>query len=60
MKRNQKPNHCKNCTAMQNSKKGQERYCKWLRGKGKTTNDCKVPYDAQARPGTKRCSAKTG
>ena len=45
---------------MQNSKKGQERYCKWLRGKGKTTNDCKVPYDAQARTGTKRCSAKTG
>ena len=62
MKRNQKPNHCKNCTAMQNTKKGQERYCKWLRGKSKekSTNRCKVQCDAQARTGTKRFSAKTG
>ena len=47
---------------MQNTKKGQERYCKWLRGKSKekSTNRCKVQCDAQARTGTKRFSAKTG
>ena len=54
MKRNQKRNHCKNCTTMQNTKKGQEKCCKWLRGKGKSTNDCKVQCDAQAMTGTKK------
>ena len=44
---------------MQNTK-GQERYCKLLRGKGKSTNHYKVECDAQAKTGTKRCSAKTG
>ena len=43
---------------MQNVKKDQERYCTWLADKGKSTNHCKVQCDAQARTGTKRCSAK--
>ena len=47
MKRNQKPNHCKNCTAMQNTKKGQEKCCKWLRDKGKSTNHYIAQCDAQ-------------
>ena len=47
MKSNQKPNHWKNCTAMQNTKKGQERYCKSIRGKEKSTNHYKVQCDAQ-------------
>ena len=37
MKWNQKPNNHKNCTAMQNTE-GQKRYLKWLRGKGRSTN----------------------
>ena len=37
-----------------------ERYRKWLRGKGGSTNRYKVQCDAQARTGTKRCSEKTG
>ena len=54
MKSNQKHNHCKNFTAMQNTKKGQEKCCKWLRGKDKSRNHCKVKCDAQATTGTKR------
>ena len=54
MKRNQKLPHCKNCTAMQNTKKGQEKFCKWLRGKGKSTNHYKVQCDTQTTTGTKR------
>ena len=59
MKRNLKPNHCKNCTAAQNTE-GQERYCEWLKGKGKVTNHYKVQCDVQPTTGTKKCSAKTG
>ena len=54
MKSNQKFNHCKNCTAMHNTKKGKEKCCKWLRGKGKSTNHYKVQCDAQATTGTKK------
>ena len=39
---------------MQNTKKGQEKCCKWLRGIGKSMNHCKVQCDAQATIGTKR------
>ena len=39
---------------MQNTKKGQEKCCKWLRGKGKSTNHYKVQCDTQATTGTKR------
>ena len=34
------------------------RYSKWLRGKGKSTNQYKVQCDAQTRTGTKRGSGK--
>ena len=44
---------------MQNTE-DQERYREWLRGKGKSTNHCKVQCDVKARTGTKRCSAKIG
>ena len=54
VKRNQNLDHCKNCTAMQNTKKGQEKCCKWLRGIGKSMNHYKVQCDAQATIGTKR------
>ena len=33
---------------MQNNE-GQERYCEWLRGKGKNTSHYKVQRDVQAR-----------
>ena len=33
MKRTQKIDHCENCNAMQSTKKGQKKCCKWLRGK---------------------------
>ena len=49
MKSNQKHNHCKNFTAMQNPKKGYEKCCKWLRGKDKSINHYKIQCDAQAR-----------
>ena len=39
---------------MHNTKKGQEKCCKWLRGKGKSTNHYKVQCDAQTPAGTKR------
>ena len=39
---------------MQNTKKGQEKCCKWLRGKGKSRNHYKVKCDAQATAGTKK------
>ena len=42
MKRNQKLNQCKNYTAMQSTKIGQGKCCKWLRGKRKSTNRDKV------------------
>ena len=42
MKRNQKPNHYKNCTPMQNTEEGEGRYCKYLLGKGKGTNHYRV------------------
>ena len=54
MKRNQKLRHCKNCTAMHNTKKGQEKCSKWLRGKGKSTNHYKVQCDTKTTTGTKR------
>ena len=62
MKRNQKLNHCKTllrCTAIQNTKKGYEKCCNWLRGKGKSTNHYKVQCDAQATTGIYQ-TAKTG
>ena len=37
---------------MQNTEKGQEKHCKWLRGKGQSTKHYKVQYDAQARQKT--------
>ena len=39
---------------MQNTKKGWEKCCKWLRGKGQSIKHYKVQYDAQTRTGTKR------
>ena len=38
---------------MQNTKKGQEKCCTWLRGKGKSTNHYKVQCDALATTGNK-------
>ena len=43
-----KPNHCKNCNAMQITE-GQEWYHKCLCGKGKSTNHYKVQCDAKDR-----------
>ena len=39
---------------MHNTKKGQEKCCKWLRGKGKSTNHYKVQCDTQTTTGTKK------
>ena len=41
MKRNQKLNHCQICTAMQNTKTGQEKCFKGLRGKEKVQTTTK-------------------
>ena len=38
----------------------QERYCEWLRGKGKSTNHYKVKYDVQARRVTKSGGKEIG
>ena len=39
---------------MQNTKKGLEKCCKWLRDRGKSTNHYKVQCDVQTRTDTKR------
>ena len=51
---------CQNCIAMQNAE-DEQNSCEWLRGKGKSTNNCKVyTVDAWARTATKRCKKNTG
>ena len=55
-----KPNHCKNCNAMQITE-GLEWYHKCLCGKGKSANHYKVQCDAKVEhTGIKKRSAKTG